>query len=197
MPPGSSRTSASRPSMRSRAPAARGDYQARPACRQLVPCAARRPGGATRRQCLEGSGRPVQHARGVGCRRFLTRTPGSGGSARPPGCLVRRGARSRRRAARRAALSLISIWEVAKKVENGQLRPDRPRDAWLDAGARSTRIASGRVDPADTGRKLPTASALSRRPGRPDIVATARDRDAIIVTKDEQIRQYRHVRSVW
>lgn len=41
-------------------------------------------------------------------------------------------------------LSMISIWEVAKKVEKGQLVLDRPLGAWLD-----------------------TASA-PRRPGRPD-----------------------------
>jgi len=29
------------------------------------------------------------------------------------------------------------------------------------------------------------------------IVATARDRDAVLVTKDQQIQQYAHVRSVW
>ena len=29
------------------------------------------------------------------------------------------------------------------------------------------------------------------------IVATARDRDAIIVTRDDQIRGYAHVRSLW
>jgi PIN domain nuclease of toxin-antitoxin system len=28
-------------------------------------------------------------------------------------------------------------------------------------------------------------------------VATARDRDAIIVTKDQRIRKYPHVRTVW
>jgi PIN domain nuclease of toxin-antitoxin system len=111
------------------------------------------------------------------------------------------------RAARRAidrdqakdalSVSLISIWEVAKKVEKGQLILDRPVNDWLD-------LATARpgLHLAELTRPVLVESCRLPQPFHGDpadqiIVATARDRDAIIVTKDRQIRDYAHVRSVW
>jgi len=111
------------------------------------------------------------------------------------------------RAARRAidadqaadavALSLISIWEVAKKVEKRQLVLDRPLEDWLDAATlrpglhlieltRPVLLESCRLPPPFHGD-----------PADQMIVATARAHDAVIVTKDERIRRYAHVRSIW
>ncbi len=94
-------------------------------------------------------------------------------------------------------LSLISIWEVAKKVEKSQLVLDRPLDDWLDAAT----AASG-LHLAELTRPILAESCRLPQPFHGDpadqiIVATARDRDAIIVTKDRQIQQYAHVRSLW
>jgi PIN domain nuclease of toxin-antitoxin system len=94
-------------------------------------------------------------------------------------------------------LSLISIWEVAKKVEKGQLVLDRPVDEWVDLAAsrpglqvvemtRPILVESCRLPPPFHGD-----------PADQIIVATARDREAVVVTKDERIRGYAHVRSVW
>jgi PIN domain nuclease of toxin-antitoxin system len=95
------------------------------------------------------------------------------------------------------ALSLISIWEVAKKVEKGQLVLDRPVDDWLD-------LATARpgLHLAELTRPILSESCRLPPPFHGDpadqiIVATARDRDAVIVTKDEKIRRYGHVRSAW
>ncbi len=95
------------------------------------------------------------------------------------------------------SLSLISIWEVAKKVEKGQLVLDRPVDDWLDLA--TTRPG---LHLADLTRPILVESCRLPPPFHGDpadqiIVATARDHDAIIVTKDRQIRGYAHVRSVW
>ena len=111
------------------------------------------------------------------------------------------------RAARRAidkdqaddalSLSLISIWEVAKKVEKGQLVLDRPVDDWLDLAT----LRPG-LHLADLTRSILTASCrlpplFHGDPGDQIIVATARDREAVIITKDHKIRAYAHVRSMW
>ena len=95
------------------------------------------------------------------------------------------------------SLSLISIWEVAKKVEKGQLVLDRPVDDWFDLAT----VRPG-LHLAELTRPILAESCRLPRPFHGDpadqiIVATARDRDAIIVTKDQQIRGYGHVRSVW
>ena len=95
------------------------------------------------------------------------------------------------------ALSFISIWEVAKKVERGQLVLDRAVSEWLDA-------AMGRpgLQLVELTRRILEESCRLPQPFHGDpadqlIVATARDRDAVVVSKDRQIRSYAHVRSVW
>jgi PIN domain nuclease of toxin-antitoxin system len=95
------------------------------------------------------------------------------------------------------ALSLISVWEVAKKVEKGQLVLDRPVDDWLDLAA-----ARADLQLVDLTRPILVESCRLPQPFHGDpadqmIVATARDRHAVIVTKDERIRGYAHVRSAW
>ncbi len=95
------------------------------------------------------------------------------------------------------ALSLISLWEVAKKVEKGQLVLDRPVEDWLD-------LAAMRPDlhVAELTRPILVESCRLPQPFHGDpadqiIVATARDRHAVVITKDERIRAYGHVRSAW
>ena len=115
----------------------------------------------------------------------------------------RRLSRSARRAIDKAAagdqlwLSLISVWEVAKKVEKRQLVLDRPVDHWLDLAT----VQSG-LHLAELTRPVLVESCRLPPPFPGDpadqiIVATARDRDATIITKDEHIRGYAHVRSFW
>lgn len=111
--------------------------------------------------------------------------------------------RSARRAIEKAlaadalSLSLTSIWELARKVEKDQLVMDRPLDDWLD-------LAPNRpgLHVAELTRPIVTESCRLPPPFHGDpadqiIVSTARDRNAVIVTKDQQIRRYAHVRSVW
>jgi len=95
------------------------------------------------------------------------------------------------------SLSLISVWEVAKKVEKGQLVLDRPLDDWLDLATMRPGLHL-----ADLTRPILTESCRLPPPFHGDpadqiVVATARDRDATIVTRDGRIRSYAHVRSVW
>ena len=94
-------------------------------------------------------------------------------------------------------LSLISVWELAKKVEKGQLVMDRPLDQWLDAATASTGFHFAEL----TRRILVESCQLPQPfPGDPAdqiIVATARHHEAVLVTKDRSIRKYSHVRSIW
>ena len=115
----------------------------------------------------------------------------------------RRLSRSARRVIEKAVtgdnlwLSMISLWEVAKKVEKGQLVLDRPLDAWLD-----TAVDQPGLHLAELTRPILVESCRLPAPFHGDpadqlIVATARDRDAVIVTKDQQIQHYGHVRATW
>ena len=95
------------------------------------------------------------------------------------------------------SLSLISVWEVAKKVEKAQLVLDRPIDQWLELA-----VARPGLHLVELTRPILVESCRLPPPFDGDpadqlIVATARDRDAEIVTRDEKIRAYPHVRSLW
>jgi PIN domain nuclease of toxin-antitoxin system len=95
------------------------------------------------------------------------------------------------------SLSLISVWEIAKKVEKAQLVLDRPVEQWLELA-----VARPGLNLVELTRPILVESCMLPPPFHGDpadqmIVATARDRSAVIVTKDERIRRYAHVRSVW
>jgi PIN domain nuclease of toxin-antitoxin system len=115
----------------------------------------------------------------------------------------RRLSRPARRAIEKAAasdalsLSLISIWEVAKKVEKGQLALDRPLDEWLEVATDRAGLHLAELTQPILVESCRLPPPFHGDPADQIIVATARDRDAAIVTKDEQIHQYAHVRSTW
>ena len=94
-------------------------------------------------------------------------------------------------------LSLISVWEVAKKIEKAQLVLDRPVDQWLELA-----VTRPGLHLVELTRPILVESCRLPPPFHGDpadqlIVATARDRDAVIITRDEKVRAYPHVRSLW
>ena len=95
------------------------------------------------------------------------------------------------------SLSLISIWEVAKKVEKGQLVLDRPLDDWLDSATHQPGLHLAELSQPILVESCRLAPPFHGDPADQIIVATARDRDATIITKDQRIQEYAHVRTVW
>jgi PIN domain nuclease of toxin-antitoxin system len=115
----------------------------------------------------------------------------------------RRLSRRARAAIERAAargelyLSMISIWEMAKKVEKGQLALDRQLDEWLD-----TALDAEGLQMAEITRPVLVDSCRLPQPFHGDpadqiIAATARSLSATLVTRDTRLRDYPHVRTVW
>jgi PIN domain nuclease of toxin-antitoxin system len=95
------------------------------------------------------------------------------------------------------SISVFSIWEMAKKVEKGQLALDRPLDEWLDAAT----TADG-LQIADVTRAILVDSCRLPQPFHGDpadqiIVATTRSLSASLVTRDARLLDYAHVRTVW
>jgi PIN domain nuclease of toxin-antitoxin system len=103
-----------------------------------------------------------------------------------------------RSAARRDLwISLISTWEVAKRVEKGQLTLDRPLDQWLDDA-----LAKPGLGVWEMTRRILVDSCELPQPFHGDpadqiIVATARRHAAMLVTRDEAIARYPHVQTIW
>lgn len=94
-------------------------------------------------------------------------------------------------------LSMISIWEMAKKVEKGQLALDRPLDEWIEDA-----LSIDGLQVADMTR--PVLLDSCRLPGRfhgdpadQIIVAATRALSATLITRDARLRDYAHVRTMW
>lgn len=94
-------------------------------------------------------------------------------------------------------LSMISIWEMAKKVEKGQIALDRPLDEWIEDA-----LSTDGLQVADMTRPVLLDSCRLPLPFHGDsadqiIAATTRSLSATLVTKDARLRDYAHVRTLW
>lgn len=94
-------------------------------------------------------------------------------------------------------LSMISVWELAKKAEKGQLVFDRPLREVIEQA-----LAQPGLEVAEITRPILLESCTLPGPFHGDpadqiIVATTRLRSAKLVTADQRIRDYDHVRTVW
>ena len=94
-------------------------------------------------------------------------------------------------------ISSISAWEIAMLVSREKLLLTVDVDTWLAAVAE---IESVRFVPVDTEiatKSVTLPGEFHKDPADRMIVATARKFGAPLVTKDEKIRAYAHVKTVW
>jgi PIN domain nuclease of toxin-antitoxin system len=94
-------------------------------------------------------------------------------------------------------VSLISIWELARKIEKRQLVLDRPLDQWLDQATTKPGLHIAEMTRPVLIESCRLPQPFPGDPADQIIVATARHEDAVLVTKDRNIRRYAHVRSLW
>jgi PIN domain nuclease of toxin-antitoxin system len=94
-------------------------------------------------------------------------------------------------------ISLISVWEVAKKVEKKQLMLDRPLDQWLDEAVTPPGLGVWELTRPILVESCELPQPFHGDPADQILVATARHHGAMLVTKDQRIRRYAHVQSVW
>jgi PIN domain nuclease of toxin-antitoxin system len=94
-------------------------------------------------------------------------------------------------------ISAITAWEIALLLEKGRITLSMGIDDWLDT---VEEIEGVRIVPVD----IATAVESTRLPGEFHkdpadrmIVALARHFNAVLVTADEKINNYRHVKTVW
>ncbi|GGX52184.1 twitching motility protein PilT [Saccharospirillum salsuginis] len=94
-------------------------------------------------------------------------------------------------------VSSISSWEIAMLVDKGRLALTMDVEDWLEVAAE---IDGLRFEPVDNevavqSTRLP--GDFHKDPADRMIVALARHINAPLVTADEKIRAYKHVRSIW
>lgn len=94
-------------------------------------------------------------------------------------------------------LSMISVWEVAKKVEKGQLVFDRPVSEFIDQALHQPGLEVAEITRPVLLESCSLPGPFHGDPADQIIVATVRLRGAQLITADQRIQDYAHVRSVW
>lgn len=94
-------------------------------------------------------------------------------------------------------ISAISAWEIALLVEKGRLTLSMATDDWLDTVEEIEGVRFVAVDAATAVESTRLPGEFHKDPADRMIVALARHFNAELVTADEKITAYRHVRSVW
>lgn len=97
----------------------------------------------------------------------------------------------------RLSLSMISIWEVAKKMEKRQLVLDRPMRDWLDQATTRPGLELVDLTPTILIDSCDLPQPFHGDPADQIIVATARYERATLVTRDRSLRRYAHVQTIW
>ena len=94
-------------------------------------------------------------------------------------------------------VSAISAWEIAMLVEREKLVLSMDVGSWL---ATVSGVGAVRFMPVDTEiaiKSVDLPGDFHKDPADRMIVATARKLAVPLVTKDEKIRSYAHVKTIW
>lgn len=94
-------------------------------------------------------------------------------------------------------ISAISAWEIALLVEKGRVTLSMGIDDWLDTVEEIDRVRIVPIDTATVVESTRLPGEFHKDPADRMIVALARHFNADLVTADEKINNYRHVKTVW
>lgn len=98
---------------------------------------------------------------------------------------------------RNVLISTISTWEVAMLVSRGRLKLTMPPDDWVAASEALPFFDFVPVSNCIALKSVQLPGVLHSDPADRIIIATAISLGAVLVTKDEKIRNYEHVKTVW
>ena len=94
-------------------------------------------------------------------------------------------------------LSAISVWEFCKLLEKRRIGIScDPRD-WLETALAMPKLRLVPLSPVIAYRSTVLPQLASADPADQIIVATAQEENAILLTKDEVLRQSACVRTIW
>lgn len=93
-------------------------------------------------------------------------------------------------------ISSISAWEVAMLVQKNRLVLSMDVEAWLDAIASIERVRFYPVDNEIAVKSAALPGEFHKDPADRIIVATARKLGCTLITSDEKIRSYPHVKTI-
>lgn len=93
-------------------------------------------------------------------------------------------------------VSAISCWEIAKLVEVGRLRLSIPVLSWVEQALSQPGVRLLDLTPRIAVASAELPAPFHRDPADQILVATARVFDAPLLTADEKLQQYPHVRTL-
>jgi PIN domain nuclease of toxin-antitoxin system len=94
-------------------------------------------------------------------------------------------------------ISSISVWEVALLVMRKRLKLTMQVDDWIHKSELLPFMKFVPVTNSIALRSVNLPTPLHHDPADRIIIATAMSLGATVVTKDEKIRNYAHVRTIW
>lgn len=94
-------------------------------------------------------------------------------------------------------LSAISPWEFCKLIEKQRLGISCDPQDWINTALNMPKLRIVPLSPVISYRSTVLPKPFHNDPADQIIVATAREEDATIMTKDENILSYEYVRSLW
>ncbi len=94
-------------------------------------------------------------------------------------------------------LSAISPWEFSKLLEKKRVRISCDPEAWIDSALDMPKLRLVALSPVLAYRSTVLPQPFHNDPADQIIVATAREENATILTKDERILNYKNARSLW
>lgn len=94
-------------------------------------------------------------------------------------------------------LSAISPWEFSKLLEKERIGISCNPEEWIAEALDMPKLRLVPLTPTIACRSTSLPHHFNGDPADQIIVATAREENATILTKDQIIWKYRHVRSVW
>jgi len=94
-------------------------------------------------------------------------------------------------------ISSISAWEVAVLVSRGRLKLSMSTYDWIAASEALPFVEFVPVNNSIALKSVQLPGLLHNDPADRIIIATAVSLGAVLVTKDEKIRSYQHVKTAW
>jgi len=94
-------------------------------------------------------------------------------------------------------LSAISPWEFSKLIEKKRVGISCDPEDWINTALDMPKLRLVPLSPVLSYRSTVLPQPFHNDPADQIIVATAREENATILTKDERILAYKNVRSLW
>jgi PIN domain nuclease of toxin-antitoxin system len=94
-------------------------------------------------------------------------------------------------------LSAISIWEFSKLLEKGRLGISYNPEGWINIALEMPKLRFVHLTTMIAYRSTILPQPFHDDPVDQIIVATAREENATILTKDKRILNYQYVQSLW